>query len=138
MNVQVKNISHNELISGCIVLKNNEPIIITNEIIIDLLQHPELYSPIIITDELLEKFGFSKSINPINKDVYFDIGDSSARIIHDSKRNDFRMNFHYTIKRPDRHLEAGLGLSQLNQLQFFLIYFYGIELNPELLLRDLI
>ncbi len=135
MNTKVESLNHNELVVGCIVLKNNKPVITMKETIIDLLLHPELYSPIIITGELLEKIGFTKSVNPINKDVYYDIDETMVRVIHDSKKQFFSMNLKYSIKLKDRKLEGGLILSQLSQLQFFLIYFYEMELKPEALLK---
>lgn len=118
-----------------IILKDGKPVIVTKDILIDFIQDDSAYAPIIITCELLDKIGFDKTINPVNKDVYYGIGDSNARVIFDNGRRDFRLNFNYSIKSTNRETKSSLYFTSLNQLQFYLEIFYGIKIKPEVLLK---
>ncbi|MBA4239581.1 MAG: hypothetical protein C0448_02555 [Sphingobacteriaceae bacterium] len=131
-------LSYKQLNVGYIVLKNNIPTVVTKEILIDIIQNVDSYTPYIITVELFDKIGFYKSTNPINKDVYFDIGDSIARIIYDNKHKSFRLNFKYSIKNQNRELSNTLEISSINQLQFYLELFYNISLNADSLMKIIV
>lgn len=140
MNKENTSLTYNELIEGCIINKNNQPIIVTKEIIIDLLQHPELYSPLIISNELLETIGFRKTENRISKEIYYDVGDSIVRIIYDTKRELYRLNFRYVIQKGSGNIKItdNITFNQLSQFQFYLHFFYKLKIDPNNLLKGVL
>ena len=140
MNQENKTIIHNELIEGCIINKNNQPIIVTNTTIIDLLQNPELYSPILISNDLLATIGFHKTENRINKEIYYDAGNSIVRVIYDTKSESYRLNFRYVIQKGSGNIKItdNITFNQLSQLQFYLTFFYKLKLDPNKLLEGVL
>lgn len=135
MSDPVKKFNYSELDIGYIVLKKHEPTIITKEILLDLILDDKEYSPITITSELLNKLDFHETKNNFSKEVYYDLGNTIARIIYDG--NKFRLNCRLTIKSGSNTITDPLMVHSVNQLQSHLNNFYGLKINPENLLHKL-